>query len=202
MASKPARAARPRLRIEPVTPERWSDLVDLFGAKGACAGCWCMFMRLPNAEFRSGQGDTNRRRLNALVKKRPPGLLAYENDVPVGWIAIAPREEFKRLENSRVLAPVPGERVWSAPCFFVRAGHRGKGVSGALLKAAVAYARSQGAAHVEGYPHADTASKQPAAFVWSGFESVYEAQGFTEIARRSKSRPIMRRSLKKGASRG
>ncbi|MCE9627889.1 MAG: GNAT family N-acetyltransferase [Candidatus Eisenbacteria bacterium] len=161
-----------------------------------------MFMRLPNAEFRAGQGSTNRRRLGALVKKRPPGLLAYEHDVPVGWIAIAPREEFVRLENSRVLAPVPGERVWSAPCFFVRAGHRGKGLSGALLKAAVAYARAQGAAHVEGYPHADTAAKQPAAFVWSGFESVYQAQGFTEIARRSKGRPIMRRSLKKGAKHG
>jgi len=197
-----AKAKRSAWRIEPVTSERWSDLVELFGAKGACAGCWCMFMRLPNAEYRSGQGSTNRRRLNALVRKRPPGLLAYEDDVPVGWVAIAPREEFVRLENSRVLAPVPGERVWSAPCFFVKAGHRGRGVSGALLKAAVAYARAQGAAHVEGYPHADVITKQPAAFVWSGFESVYKAEGFTEIARRSKSRPIMRRTLSKRAARG
>ncbi len=195
-------AARTQLRIEPVTPERWDDLVDLFGAKGACAGCWCMFMRLPNAAYRSGHGAANRRRLHALVKQRPPGLLAYQADVPIGWIAIAPREEFVRLENSRVLAPVPGERVWSAPCFYVRVGHRGKGVSGALLKAAVAYARAQGAAHVEGYPHADTASKQPAAFVWSGFESVYEAHGFREIARRSKRRPIMRRTLRKSVANG
>ena len=179
-----------------MTPERWPDLEQLFGPRGACAGCWCMFMRLPLAEFRLGKGDGNRRALRALVNRRPPGLLAYEGREPVGWIAVAPREEYRRLETSRVLAPVEGERVWASPCFFVKAGHRGGGLSLALLEAATAFAARQGAGSLEGYPNANTAHRQAAAFVWTGFESTFRRAGFTEVARRSPARPILRRSLR------
>ena len=188
-------SANSRWKIVPVTPSRWTDLERLFGPKGACAGCWCMFMRLPTAEYRRGQGEGNRRALRALVQKRPPGLLAYEEGEPVGWIAVAPREEFQRLENSRVLSPVPGEHVWSSPCFYVKAGHRGGGLSLALLRAATAYAERKGAASLEGYPNANSAQKQAAAFVWTGFESTFLRAGFREVARRSPKRPILRRVL-------
>lgn len=114
----------------------------------------------------------------------------------MGWIAVAPREEFVRLANSRVLAPVEGERVWSAPCFFVAATNRGRGVTRALLAAAARWARSQGAAQLEGYPHPDSRQRQPAAFVFGGFESVFREAGFQEIARRSPVRPILRRALR------
>lgn len=173
----------------------WPDLEQLFGPKGACGGCWCMFMRLPLAEFRAGKGAGNRRALRALVKDRPPGLIAYAGAQAVGWIAVAPREEFARLENSRVLAPVPGEGVWAAACFYVKAGHRGAGVSAALLAAASEFARRNGARYLEGYPNVNVAEKQPAAFVWSGFESTFQRAGFSEIARRTAKRPIMRRPL-------
>jgi len=186
--------------ILPVTPERWPDLARLFGEKGACAGCWCMWMRLPSAEFRRGKGEGNRRALRALVAKRPPGLLAYVNGEPVGWVATAPREEYVRLENSRVLAPVAGERVWSAPCFFVHRAHRGSGLCAALLEAAAHYASEHGALAIEGYPQANREARQPAAFVWTGFESTFRRRGFSEIARRSPTRPILRRSL--GGARG
>jgi len=83
-------------RILPLTPARWPDLVRLFGPRGACAGCWCMYMRRPAAEYRRGLGAGNRRALRRLVDRRPPGLLAYEGGEPVGWIAVAPREEFRR----------------------------------------------------------------------------------------------------------
>ena len=184
-----------RWRIVPVTPARWDDLEQLFGPRGACAGCWCMFMRLPLAEFRRGKGAGNRRALRALVARRPPGLIAYAGRDPVGWIAVAPREEFRRLENSRVLAPVEGERVWASPCFFVKSGHRGGGLSLALLEAATAFAERHGAGALEGYPNANTAHKQAAAFVWTGFESTFRRAGFTEVARRSRSRPILRRTF-------
>jgi GNAT superfamily N-acetyltransferase len=154
-----------------------------------------MFMRLPLAEFARGKGEGNRRALRRLVSEKPPGLLAYEGGEPVGWIAVAPREEFGRLANSRVLAPVEGERVWSAPCFFVKAGHRGRGVSAALLEAAVAYAEREGAGALEGYPNVNRAERQAAAFVWTGFESTFRAAGFREIARRSPTRPILRRTF-------
>lgn len=207
LRTEPANAAKPRgarpaaLRVEPVTAANWSDLEQLFGPKGACGGCWCMFMRLPLAAFRRGKGDGNRRALCALVKRRPPGLIAYAGAEPVGWIAVAPREEYVRLQNSRVLEPVPGEGVWAAPCFYVKAGHRGAGVSGVLLAAATEFARRHGAQSLEGYPHTHFAEKQPAAFVWTGFESTFRRAGFTEIARRTPKRPILRRELEPGAAR-
>ena len=154
-----------------------------------------MWMRLPAAEWRAGKGDANRRALRRLVAKRPPGLIAYEGDEPVGWIAVAPREEYVRLGTSRVLAPVPGDNVWAAPCFFVHASHRGSGVSAALLAAAVAVAREHGARSLEGYPNVNRAERQPAAFVYTGFASTFERAGFSEIARRSPVRPIYRRAL-------
>lgn len=151
-----------------------------------------MWMRLPAADFRERKGAGNRQSLRRLVGKRPPGLLAYDGDEPVGWIAVAPRDEYVRLANSRVLAPVPGDDVWAAPCFFVRASHRGRGANAALLAAAVAYAKANGARAVEGYPNPNRASRQPPAFVFSGFASTFERAGFTEIARRSPVRPIFR----------
>jgi GNAT superfamily N-acetyltransferase len=197
-----ARATGGRIpRIVPVTPERWPDLERLFGAKGACAGCWCMWMRLPLAEFRRGKGAGNRRALRALVAKQPPGLLAYVGGEPVGWVAVAPREEYLRLAKSRVLAPVEGERVWSAPCFFVHREHRGAGLTASLLRAAAAFAARNGARAIEGYPNVNRAERQPAAFVWSGFESTFTRAGFREVARRSPVRPILRRTLP-GRARG
>ncbi len=154
-----------------------------------------MFMRLPAAEFLRGKGDGNRRALRRLVARRPPGLIAYDGDEPVAWVSVAPREEFARFETSRVLAPVGGERVWSAPCFFVKASHRGAGLSAALLEAAARFAATQGARSIEGYPNVNRHERQPAAFVWTGFESTFERAGFREVARRSPARPIMRRDL-------
>ena len=188
-------AAAPSRVIAPLTPDRWDDLVALFGSQGACAGCWCMWMRRSPAAFRAGKGDGNRRALRALVRKAPPGLIAYDDGVPVGWVAVAPREAYTRLDRSRVLAPVPGDQVWAAPCFFVRAGHRGRGVHTALVAAAAEYARAQGAASLEGYPNANSVARQPAAFVFTGFESVFREAGFREVARRSPKRPIMRRTF-------
>jgi len=201
-APRARRIALPRPRIVPVTPARWPDLEALFGEKGACAGCWCMWMRLPSAEFRRGKGAGNRRALRALVAKRPPGLIAYVSGEPAGWVAVAPREEYARLGNSRVLAPVEGDGVWAAPCFFIKAAHRGAGLTASLLAAAAAHAAKSGARSIEGYPNVNRAQRQPAAFVWTGFESTFKRAGFTEIARRSPARPILRKTLAKRARHG
>ena len=185
----------PRARIVPVTPARWADLEALFGEKGACAGCWCMWMRLPRAQFDRQRGEGNRRALRALVAKRPPGLIAYVGGEPAGWVAVAPREDYVRLGNSRVLAPVEGEGVWAAPCFFVKREHRGAGLTAALLESAAAHAARHGARAIEGYPTVNRAERQAAAFVFTGFESTFRRAGFEEIARRSPTRPILRKAL-------
>lgn len=189
--------ARPAgaLTFEPVTADRWTDLEALFGENGACAGCWCQYWRQPAADYEAGKGAANRQALREQVEAgEPPGLLAYEDDVPIGWIAVESRECFVRLERSRILGPVDDAPVWSVPCFFVAKEARGRGVSVALLEAAAEYVRERGGTVLEGYPVEPTERQAPA-FVWTGLASAFASAGFAEVARRSEKRPIMRRAL-------
>jgi GNAT superfamily N-acetyltransferase len=182
----------PKLQFAPLTPRRWADFERLFGPRGACAGCWCMWWRRPAGEWRQGKGEGNRKAMQGLVcAGETPGLLAYVNGEPIGWCAVAPRARCPRLSSSRILRPVDAELVWSVTCFFVARGQRRRGVRVELLKAAVEFARARGAKIVEGYP-ADPKSSQPDAFVWTGLVSAFRKAGFVEVARRSSSRPIMR----------
>lgn len=134
--------------------------------------------------------------MRACVKAGPPpGLLAYANGQPVGWCAIAPREVFTRLANSRLLQPVDDQPVWAVTCFFVARDFRRRGVSVALLQAAAAFVRERGGKILEGYP-VEPKRAQPDAFVYTGLASAFREAGFTEILRRSATRPILRRVLK------
>lgn len=185
-----------KLTIKPLTAARWKDFEALFGPRGACAGCWCLWNRQTSAEFRVNRGPKNKRLMRAIVASGAvPGLLAYEGRRAVGWAALAPRETYRRLETSRVLKPVDERPVWSVPCFFTAKEARGRGVTTALLKAAAAYAAKKGATTLEGYPVDTRGKKVPAAFVWWGLKGAFEKAGFKEAARRSKTRPIMRRAL-------
>ena len=198
-----ATPAREKLAIHPLTPDRWDDLEKLFGPRGACAGCWCMWPRRTSTEGKVS-GEPNRRAFRKLVADGPPpGLLAYAGGEPVGWVAIAPRAEYVRFARSRVLAPVDGEPVWSVPCFFVARGQRGRGLTVALLEAACAWARKQGARIVEGYPIDTHGQSYAPAFAWHGLVPTFTAAGFREVLRRSDRRPILRRALRAaGAKRG
>jgi GNAT superfamily N-acetyltransferase len=185
-----------RISVEPLIAERWGDLEAVFGPRGAVGGCWCMWWRLTGAEFSRSAGDGNRAALRALVDEgRVPGLLAYVDGQPVGWCSVAPREEFGRLDRSRVLKPVDDEPVWSIVCFYIRPGHRGQGVGRALVDAAVEHARQGGARALEAYPVDSGAQRRPSGDVFTGVPALYEPAGFTEVARRSPTRPIMRRAL-------
>jgi len=189
--------ARPKtLKVRPLTPKNWPDLEKLFGPKGACAGCWCMYWRLRRSVWEKQKGEKNRRALQKIVESGDPtGVLAYDGDKPVGWCAVAPRQDFVVLENSRILKPVDDQPVWSLPCFFVAKEYRRKGVNAQLLQGAVEYAKKCGAKIVEGYPHDPKSGKMADAFAWTGFASAFEKAGFKEVARRSKTRPMMRRLL-------
>lgn len=184
------------VRWEPATAERWKELEELFGSRGACGGCWCMAWRKTKKAFVAGKGDANRRALKKLTaSKVPPGVLLYRGDEVVGWCSIAPRANFVRLEASRVWAPVDEKPVWSVSCFFVKKGFRNQGLSVELLKGAMEFARKHGAKIVEGYPN-DIKNKLPDAFVWTGLMASYKRAGFKDVARRSEQKPIMRRELK------
>ncbi|KPL19273.1 MAG: hypothetical protein AMJ92_03765 [candidate division Zixibacteria bacterium SM23_81] len=183
----------PHLDFHPLTPERWPDLETLFGPRGACGGCWCMWWRLKRSEFEKQKGEGNRKALKKLVDSgEVPGLLAYADGQPIAWCSVGPRESYPVLERSRILKRVDHKPVWSVVCFVVAKSYRHKGVSMALLEAAVAYAQEQGARIVEGYPVEPKKANMPDVFAYHGLASTFRKVGFTEVARRSETRPIMR----------
>ena len=176
-----------------LTPKRWADFEELFGPHGATGGCWCMWWRLTNKEFEIQKGERNRRAMKAIVNSgRITGILAYHEGHAVGWCSVAPREEFPRLERSRLLKPVDSQSVWSVVCFFVAKEYRRRGVAQRLLRAAVEYVKKQGGRIVEGYAVEPKAGKMPDLFAYHGPASLYKGVGFKEVTRRSEIRPIMR----------
>jgi GNAT superfamily N-acetyltransferase len=190
---------RAKLIVLPATPARWPDVEAIFGAKGCSVarGCWCMhYRRSGTLASVTSRAKTYRAGLKALVETgKSPGLVAYRDDVPVGWVSLAPREEFARLERSPVMKPVDDKPVWSIICFVVPAEHRGQGVARALLQGAIAYAREHGATVVEAYP-VDKRDPSKDDAMWFGAKSMYDHAGFREVARRKPTRPVVRLDLR------
>ncbi|MDD5427374.1 MAG: GNAT family N-acetyltransferase [candidate division Zixibacteria bacterium] len=188
----------PELKIHLVTPKRWKDFAKLFGKKGACGGCWCMFWRLTRSEFEKRKGEKNRRAMKNIIDSgQVPGLIAYADTEPVGWCSVGPRENYSALERSRVLKPVDDRPVWSIVCFYIARGYRRQGVTVALLKAAIEYAKSNGTTIVEGYPIDPKKKDYVDTFAYTGLVSAFKKAGFKEVARHSETRPIMRYIIKK-----
>ena len=174
------------LDVRAVTVERWPDMVELFERRGPrggyrnvpAYGCWCMYWRNRSLEH----GEPKKRAMAALVRAgREPGLLAYDEGVPVGWVSVAPREEFEALLRSPQHRPQEEERgVWSIVCFAVDRDAQGRGVAGALLEAALDHACARGAAAVEAYPHASNPS------YYTGSLDLFRARGFRTVRETTK----------------
>ena len=185
-----------RLAFRPLTPERWADLEALFGPdKGANSGCWCMWWRLT----RSVWDDMGKARRKAAFRRivrssEVPGLLAYGDGRAVGWCAIAPRRASPSLERSRVTAAVDRASVWSITCFYIDPAFRRRGLMRRLIEAATDHARRSGARIVEAYPH-EPRRRTGSGEVFTGLASTFRTCGFVEVARRSPTRPLMRRTL-------
>ena len=176
-----------------VTPGRWQDFESLFGEKGACGGCWCMWWRLSSSEFTKQKGDKNREAIKKIIHSgQVPGILAYHKERAVAWCSFGPREHFPRLENSRILRRIDAQNVWSIVCFFIAKDYRKKGLSEKLLRAVIQHASQKGAKIIEGYPVEPKKAKTADVFVYTGLASTFRKVGFKEVARRSETRPIMR----------
>ena len=177
----------PPLAFRPLTPRLMDDLgTVLRGSWGK--SCWCMFPRLTDAQIRAlpGSGSATRRQRDAMTKlarrRHAPGLLAFEDAEPVGWIAVAPRSELARIEASRTTPRVDAVDVWVIPCITVRKTARGRGIALAAIEAAVAYAIEKGAPAVEAYPRAGSArTGDDNAFF--GTEPLFRRAGFRVIRR-------------------
>jgi GNAT superfamily N-acetyltransferase len=143
----------PITQFHPVTPERLADLRRFSESHGKFRYCSCMRWRMTSSEY---QRSTKQERVAALEKlvcqEIPVGVLAYVDGEAVGWCSIAPRHTYTALERFRALPRIDDTPVWSVACFFVDRHFRRQKVTAGLLKAAVEYARSQGATAIEGYP--------------------------------------------------
>ncbi|MDX3808633.1 GNAT family N-acetyltransferase [Bosea thiooxidans] len=190
-----------RFAVWPLTPERWGDLEDLFGPQGPSYGCWCNHFRMPQRLRMPLLGAGARQLFEERVRRGPPpGVLAYADDEAVGWLQVGPRAHVPEWNNPRRAstplpdAPAEDERNWAASCFFVRKGFRGKGVTGALLAGAVAFARESGARLVEAAAM-DNRDKRSPEGLYVGPESVFRRAGFVEVARQKPGRPLLRLML-------
>lgn len=181
-------------RISSLTPERWAALEDLFGPAGASNGCWCMYWRL-GPRYRERPRADNKRDLRQLTESgRPPGLLAFDGDLAVGWCQLAPRAELAWLARARYLQPPDDLPVWSIACFFVRRAYRRRGVMAALIKCACDVAAAGGAPALEAYP-VDTTVPGHTGNLFPGVASAFARHGFRVILRARADRPVMRRQL-------
>jgi len=178
----------------PLTPDRWKDFEKLFGTNGACAGCWCTYWLLKRSDYERLRKTGGTKRIFKKIVNRgiPPGILAYIGKTPAGWCAIQPRENYPVLQNSKILKPVDDRKVWSIVCFYIDRNYRRLGLTKGLIIEAVKFAKSHGAEVVEGYPVEPKKTTAPV-FIYTGVASAFRKAGFKEVARRSETRPIMRK---------
>jgi GNAT superfamily N-acetyltransferase len=184
------------LKVRPLTPNLWPQFEDLFGPAGACGGCWCMYWRIGSA-YQKTPRETNKANFRAVVRRGPPpGLLAFDGELAVGWCQLTPRDQLPALERARLLARIDEKRVWSISCFYVRKGYRNQGVTTALIAAALKAASRAKASALEAYP-VDTAEKKSTPSIYTGKASTFKRAGFKVVARRVPHRPMMRHDLKR-----
>jgi len=183
-----------QLTFEPLTKDNWGKFLQLFGNKGACGNCWCMYYRLKKQDYQEGkQDDGNKNAMKEIVwDNRPAGILGFYDGQPIAWCAFAPREDFLKLEKSRVHKRIDDQPVWSIPCFFIDKAFRRHGVSVELLKGVINYARKEGIKIIEAYPTTPTQEKLPDSFAWIGLYKSFERAGFTIVDQTSKNRPMVR----------
>jgi len=182
-----------KFTILPLTPDLWPALEDLFGERGASNGCWCMYWRIGGA-YR-GRCSENKETLRKIVKRgSPPGLIAFDGDLAVGWCQLTPRDALQWLDHMWWFERVDAAPVWSISCFFVRRGYRRQGVMTQLILAALKTAKRARAPALEGYP-IDTSAPKSTSNIFTGTAAAFARTGFKVVARRASARPIMRHDL-------
>ena len=180
--------------FHPLSPERWDDFELLFGPNGACSGCWCAWFLMTNKEFNQARKEGHKMAMRTLVQSgEEPGLIAYADGVPAGWVALAPRERYKRLATSKHLGAVDDQPVWVVSCFFIHRNYRRLGMMEKLLQAAIDYARTKKVKILEAFP-LEVEGKINSTSLYTGKSSVFHKLGFEQVALRE-TRPILRKML-------
>jgi GNAT superfamily N-acetyltransferase len=192
------------ISVVPANEASWDDLQAVFGARGDPFRCQCQHFKIRHFEWRSVPVDERAKRLREQTRCGHPaarttsGLVAYLDGEPVGWCAVEPRTAYVRLLDTRVpwigrAEDKTDDGVWAVTCFVTRAGFRRRGVSRALARAAVDFARERGARALEGYPMITQPGQE---ITWGelhvGSRSIFAAAGFAEVSRPTLRRVVMR----------
>jgi GNAT superfamily N-acetyltransferase len=161
----------------------YEDVRAVIGPKSPTSTvCFCLSYRIPSKLNNSLRGPARGEYVAELCRETPaPGVLAYDGDTPVGWAAIAPRAATTFARN-RKIPHVDDLPVWSLWCIRVRPGHRGQGISHALIAGAVDFARTNGAPVVEAYPLDSGDTKVDLTMAYAGIRKNFEHAGFTKAA--------------------
>jgi GNAT superfamily N-acetyltransferase len=194
------------IAVVPANEATWEEIQTVLGTRGDPRRCQCQRYRMQAGESWNSVGAEElgfrlRRQTDCghPESNTTSGLVAYLDGEPVGWCAVAPRSDHARL-LLKTRVPWEGraedksdDSVWSVTCFVTRTGFRRRGVSRALARAAVDFARERGARALEGYPMLTEPGKE---ITWGelhvGSRSIFEAAGFTEISHPTPRRVVMR----------
>ncbi len=204
MAARPRKTAEDAISVVPADKAGWDDLQAVFGPRGNAARCQCQKFKIRHGQWRSVSAAERTARLREQIGcgrrkgRGTSGLVAYLDGEPVGWCAVEPRTAYRRLLDS----PVPwagrdedsgDDSVWAVTCFVTRAGFRRRGVSYALARAAVDYARARGARALEGYAMITKPGQEVAwGELYVGSRSIFAAAGLAEVSRPTPRRVVMR----------
>jgi GNAT superfamily N-acetyltransferase len=182
------------LTVRPLTAKDWPDISALFGDKGACGGCWCMYWRVQRGgrTWDDMRGGNARDHFRALIESgKVHGLLAFEAGTPIGWVCIGPYDDFPRLETVRAFRRERPADTWSIVCFYIPSRYRNSGIATRLLVAARDLAKTHGAKVIEGYPVTIRPGKQlPGAFAWTGVPRMFARTGFRKLGNDKMTRHI------------
>lgn len=169
------------VEVVPTSPERWDDITQVFAGHGEL-GCWCQYWRQSSSDYRNGGPGSGERNLRRQVEEGPPpGMLAYVDGEPAGWLGFWPRDRMERIVRSRTIPKIDEKPVWSIVCFLVRVGHRRKGVAAALLDGAIDFARKAGVPALEAYPIDPEGARVDVTFGFVGFTPMFERAGFERV---------------------
>ncbi len=189
------------IEVLPATGDRFDDAETALDS-GDGPGCQCQWWLLTNAEFQKTSRDDLTTRFHAEMHgDRAPGLIAYVDGEPAGWVRVGPRIDQARLLRTRDVTtatdePLDADDVWSISCFVVRTAHRGQGLMKRLLDAAVSTARDAGARVVEAYPLDPTVTKRSANQLYRGTVSMFEQAGFDVVERPKPDRALVSLTLR------
>ena len=166
------------ITVVPATPDRFDDVTIALNT-----ACLCQSWRMTSSEYANSLPKVRAEALRRQLAETPaPGLLAYEDGEPAGWVGFAPRERSGRLARSKTIPRIDDVPVWAIYCFTVRVGHRRRGIAHALLDGVIAYAREHDVPALEAYPVVTGGRRIHATAAYHGTAGMFTRAGFRKVA--------------------